>query len=122
MRIVSEAQLIPAGGTSSSTRYSLIVKFLSGNEVEQTISKFFGAPRRELLTLSQVLSAFNAFQKERGGDKYCINAPEHVYGVCEVSEYVLVMQDLREAGYVLHMLYIVMRWAGTRAHSCGQQR
>ena len=103
MRIVAEARVTYAGRTSSPNRYSFIVKFLCGNEMEQAASVKFGAPKRENITLSKVLPDFNAFLKERGGDKYCINVPEHVYDVCAAGEYVLVMQDLREAGYVLHM-------------------
>lgn len=99
LRIVVEARVTSAQGTPLPTHYSLITKFLPGNEAQQAITKAFGAPKREQITLSHILPAFNAFQKERGGDKYRINGPEHVYGVCEVNECVLMMQDLREVGF-----------------------
>ncbi|KAG0702592.1 hypothetical protein GWK47_025077 [Chionoecetes opilio] len=98
MRIVTEAQVTHLHGTPSSTRHSFVAKFLAGSEGEQEALKVIGTPKMELLTLSQVLPAFNAFQKDRG-DKYRINVPEHVYSVCGVGEYVLMMQDLREAGF-----------------------
>ncbi|XP_045109429.1 uncharacterized protein LOC123503593 [Portunus trituberculatus] len=99
IRIEAEAQVTPTGGTPSPVHYSFIVKFIPGNEFEQESTKWIGAPKRELLVLSEILPALNTFQKERGGGRYPINAPEYVYGVCTSGEYVLMMQDLREAGY-----------------------
>ncbi|KAK8381081.1 hypothetical protein O3P69_008166 [Scylla paramamosain] len=101
MRIVAEAQVTPAGGTPSPVHYSFIVKFISGNEFEQEASKWMGPPKKELLALSEILPALNTFQKERSGNRYPIHAPEYVYGVCATGEYVLMMQDLREAGFQL---------------------
>ncbi|KAK8395159.1 hypothetical protein O3P69_006124 [Scylla paramamosain] len=99
MRIVAEGLVTPAGGTPSRAHYSFIAKFLTGSEFEHTMAMEFGAPQKESLTLSEVLPTLNTFQEERGGDKYRINAPEYVYGVCKDGEYLLMMQDLMEAGF-----------------------
>lgn len=110
MRIVAEAHVTPTGGTSSPVHYSFIVKFIPGNEFEQEAAKWIGAPQKELLALSEIVPALNIFQKERSGGRYPIHAPEYVYGVCTSGEYVLMMQDLQEAGYAqLMLLYL---WSG----------
>ena len=113
MRIVAQGQVIPAGGTPSHKHYSFIVKFLSGGEFEHTLAKEFGAPQRELITLSEIVPILNTFQKERGGGKYDIKAPEYIYGVYKGDEYLLMMQDLTETGYVLHVLCLILEWTGT---------
>lgn len=55
-------------------------------------------PLRELLIYSDIIAELNEFQAKMTGDKYRINIPGFVYGICTDDEYALVMEDLRPAG------------------------
>ncbi|XP_042204410.1 uncharacterized protein LOC121854091 [Homarus americanus] len=124
-KIRVEAQVL--SGSRVTTHYSLVAKFLLGNEFRQESYKHGKAHLRELLIYSDVIPEINDFQSKIAEDKYRIHIPKFIYGKCTKDEYVLVMEDLSPAGYVNedkrqgldlhHLLYAVHRLATLHAVS-----
>ncbi|KAK4313469.1 hypothetical protein Pmani_015183 [Petrolisthes manimaculis] len=90
------------GVTSDSNNnhkyYNLFIKFLLGTAFQQQGASMMNGHRRELLIYSDIIADLNDFQAKTSGDKYHINIPEFVYGICTDDDYVLVMKDLSADG------------------------
>lgn len=104
-----ESSNLSTTSKTKSTRkeYNLVAKFNQGSEFDQEFVKYSCQDLNELLIYSDVITHLNTWQeqvlREKGEegealDKFKVQVPEFVYGVCNYSEYVLVMQDVSVLG------------------------
>ncbi|KAK4313911.1 hypothetical protein Pmani_014773 [Petrolisthes manimaculis] len=96
VRVKAKGQLVSREfeKQNSTKEYNLFMKFLRGNYFSRQMGNQMQGPLRELLIFSDIITELNEFQAQMTGDKYRINIPGFVHGICTTDEYVLVMQDL----------------------------
>ncbi|KAK4318352.1 hypothetical protein Pmani_010650 [Petrolisthes manimaculis] len=91
---------VTSDSNNNHKHYNLFIKFLLGTAFQQQGARMMNGHRCELLIYSDIIADLNDFQAKTSGDKYHINIPEFVYGICTDDDYVLVMKDLSADGYV----------------------
>ncbi|XP_076039886.1 uncharacterized protein LOC143024709 isoform X2 [Oratosquilla oratoria] len=85
--------------TKTDKTYHLIVKFLSTDPFNREMVKLMEYHIRELVMYSEVLQNLNKYQEQHANNEFPIEIPEFIYGKCTNKEYVLVMENLKNAGY-----------------------
>lgn len=85
-----------------SKEYNLVIKFKGQHPRIDFIYQNAQIYLKELLMYSKVLLEFNNFQKNLTNNQYPISHPKFIYGKCTTDEFVLVMENIKDMGFIIH--------------------
>ncbi|CAL4129264.1 unnamed protein product [Meganyctiphanes norvegica] len=89
--------------TSLDKEYHVMVKMRTRSAMAEEMNKFIGSELKELTLYSDVILELNKFQKIYGGE-FGIKVPSFLYGKFTNKESVLVIENLKPAGYKPHSI------------------
>ncbi|CAL4121857.1 unnamed protein product [Meganyctiphanes norvegica] len=90
--------------TSLDKEYHVMVKMrVRSNAMTEAMNKFIDSELKELTIYSDVIPELNKFQKMYGGE-FGIKVPNFLYGKFTNKESVLVIENLKPAGYKPHSM------------------
>ncbi|XP_069984371.1 uncharacterized protein [Penaeus vannamei] len=94
------AEIASGQGEAQEKIYHLAAKFLHADPFSAEMNKRFQSHIKEFLMYSEVVHELNAFLAARVPEASPICIPKMIYGKQKGSEYVLVMENIKVAGYV----------------------
>ncbi|XP_042877120.1 uncharacterized protein LOC122256462 [Penaeus japonicus] len=93
------AKVTKNGVEPEEKTYRLAAKFIHPDPFSAEFNRMFQSLTKEYLMYSQVVHELNAFLAARAPGETAICIPKLIYGKDQGKEYVLVMENIRAAGY-----------------------
>ena len=103
IKLEADVVVTVPGEEEKHKKYNLIIKFLSHDPMNREMVKKCGYHIREYKMYSCIIPELNDYWRKNSGPNdqdYTLKVPEYVYGVCNSSEYVVVLQNCKTFGFV----------------------